>query len=211
MFTGLITHIVKIIDISRKADQDLILKIAIPKKDIQNYKYSIGSSIGCSGVCLTVTKLEEDGDLQLFSFEISPETISKTNISDWQIGDHINIEFSLRIGDEIGGHLVSGHIDGIADINKIEKINNDSWVFTFKISKNFQKFICQKGSITINGISLTVNDIINYDEEYFLFQINIISHTFANTNLQFLKNGDRVNIEIDMIARYVVNNTNFNL
>jgi riboflavin synthase len=206
MFTGLITHIAKIIDISKKSNQDLILKIAIPKKDLKNSKYDIGSSISCSGMCLTVTKLEEDNDLQLFSFEVSPETISKTNISNWKIGDYINIEFSLRIGDEIGGHLVSGHIDSIADINQIEKINNDSWIFTFKISKNFQKFICQKGSITINGISLTINDIINFDKEYFLFQINIISHTFANTNLQFLRNSDQVNIEIDMIARYVANN-----
>ena len=84
--------------------------------------------------------------------------------------------------------------------------HNDSWIFTFKISNNFRKFICQKGSITINGISLTSNDVIDFDENNFLFQINIINHTFTKTNLQFLKIGNQVNIEIDMIARYVVNN-----
>ena len=206
MFTGLITHIAKITNITKKDNRDLVLTIRITKEDLKNSKYQIGSSIACSGICLTLTKLEERDYFNLFSFEVSPETINKTTISNWKIGNFINVEFSLKIGDEIGGHLVSGHIDGIGNIHEITKANNDSWIFTFKISNNFRKFICQKGSITINGISLKINDVIDFDENNFLFQINIINHTFTKTNLQFLKIGNQVNIEIDMIARYVVNN-----
>ncbi|MDA7705083.1 riboflavin synthase [Rickettsiales bacterium] len=205
MFTGLITHIAQITNITITDNQDLILTIAITQKDLKNSKYQIGSSIACSGMCLTVTKLEQKDDYQIFTFEVSPETIAKTNISSWEINNFINVEFSLRIGDEIGGHLVSGHVDTIANIHKIHQANEDSWIFTFKISNEFKKFICQKGSITINGISLTVNDVIYLDEDNFLFQINIISHTFANTNLQFLNLNNQVNIEIDMLARYIAN------
>lgn len=205
MFTGLITHIAQITDIIKKDNQDLILTIKIAKKVLEDSKYDIGSSIACSGICLTLTKLVEDADCNLFSFEVSPETINKTTICNWKKGDFINVEFSLKIGDEIGGHLVSGHVDSICNIHEIIKANADSWIFTFKISNDFRKFICQKGSITINGISLTINDVVTLDENYFLFQINIIRHTFANTNLQFLNSGEQVNIEIDMLARYVAN------
>jgi riboflavin synthase len=205
MFTGIITHIAQITDIIKKKNQDLILTIKIDQKDLKNCKYQIGSSIACSGICLTLTKLEEKEDCNLFSFEVSPETISKTNISDWKIGNFINVEFSLKIGDEIGGHLVSGHIDTTCNIYEAVRASDDSWIFTFKISNDFRKFICQKGSITVNGISLTVNDILNLDENYFLFQINIIRHTFFNTNLQFLSSKDTINIEIDMLARYIAN------
>tara|TARA_Y100000385_G_scaffold143483_2_gene148877 strand:+ start:4554 stop:5186 length:633 start_codon:yes stop_codon:yes gene_type:complete len=205
MFTGLITHIAQITNITIRDDKDLILTIKIAKKDLQDNKYKIGSSIACSGTCLTLTKLEEKHNYNLFSFDISPETIDKTTIYNWKKGNFINVEFSLKIGDEIGGHLVSGHVDTICNIYKITKANDDSWIFTFKISNEFKKFICQKGSITINGISLTVNDVLDLDENYFLFQTNIISHTFDNTNLQFLNSGNEVNIEIDMLARYVAN------
>jgi riboflavin synthase len=203
MFTGLITHIAEITDTTKKNDRDLVLTIKIAEKDLKNGKYQIGSSISCSGICLTLIKLEEKSGFNLFSFEVSPETIAKTTIFNWKIGSFINIEFSLKIGDEIGGHLVGGHVDTICKIHEITKANKDSWIFTFKISNEFRKFICQKGSICINGISLTVNDVIDFDKNHFLFQTNIISHTLDSTNLQFLNKTDQVNIEIDMIARYV--------
>ncbi len=153
----------------------------------------LGESISCSGVCLTVTSYKRD----VFFCNLSSETISKTNFKTKKEGDKLNLEKSLKIGDDLSGHLVFGHVDGLSTLNDI-KIDKDSWILNFSVSSDLSKYLTNKCSITIDGISLTVN---NVDGEN--FDISIVPFTWENTNLKFSSVGDKFNLEIDMIARYV--------
>ena len=153
----------------------------------------MGESISCSGVCLTVSKIEEN----VFFSDLSPETLQKTTLSRLKVGSCINLEKSLKMGQEISGHMVFGHVDGLTKINTIKKLK-DSWLFEFEADENIMKFLSDKCSIAIDGISLTVTDVSN---KY--FKVAIIPHTWENTSLKFNKVGDLMNTEIDMLARYV--------
>ncbi|MFT6331798.1 MAG: riboflavin synthase [Lentimonas sp.] len=192
MFTGIITHIAKIQELNSKPNSDL--EIALEINDKIERKLEIGCSISCSGACLTLTKKEEN----LLFFEASNETLSKTTIKNWKIGNEINLEFALRMGDELGGHMVSGHVDKVAKILSIKPANQDSTIFDIEIPKDLVKFITTKGSIVLNGVSLTINQVFDNS-----FNVNIISHTLQNTNFRNLKLGDYLNLEIDLIARYL--------
>ena len=169
------------------------------KLDLSDCK--TGSSICCNGVCLTATNIEKKEENYCFTVNISEETKLRTNFSTLTENfDIINIEKSLKLGDEIGGHFVYGHVDFVCKILNIKKLKH-SW--EFKLEKNFHEnnhFIVEKGSISINGISLT---IANVDKNSFI--ISIIPHTFNNTNFQFSKEGDLVNIEFDYLARFILN------
>tara|TARA_Y100000590_G_C15284472_1_gene850070 strand:+ start:19 stop:609 length:591 start_codon:yes stop_codon:yes gene_type:complete len=161
----------------------------------------IGSSISCNGVCLTATSIKRLLNNEfIFSTNISEETINRSTFNSINISDSINIEKSLKYGDEISGHFVYGHVDCITEILKIEKLTS-SWNFEFKKNDEMQKFIVQKGSISINGISLTIAKVLSKS-----FYISIIPHTYDNTNLNKLKLNDSVNIEFDALARYIYNN-----
>lgn len=196
MFTGIITHLGEVRSLTFNKSRDLLLKISADKNKIER-NLEIGCSIACNGVCLTLIKKEISGKKITFSFEASKETCNKTTLENWIIGQKINLEFALRIGDEFGGHMVLGHVDSICKIVKIETVKN-SHKFTFLTPKNLAKFISPKCSATLDGISLTVNEVTkNY------FSVNVISHTLSNTNLQNAQVGDFVNLEIDVIARYV--------
>lgn len=188
MFTGLVRYQGKIsrIDVS---DAGARLHIAIPELKSAD----IGASICCSGCCLTV--VEQQGDQYIF--EVSNETLSKTSMRDWKEGDSINIEPSLKMGDELGGHFVFGHVDGVAILDNIQN-DGDSIRLTIRPPQNLLKYIAPKGSISLDGISLTVNEV---DKES--FGVNIIPHTWDFTTLKHKNSGDRLNIEIDMLARYV--------
>ncbi len=199
MFTGIVSDIALVENLQQNAKEDLLITLRIDNRDGLDRKLEIGCSISCSGSCLTLIRKEKDNNSFLLNFQVSRETISKTNIANWQIGKNINIEFALKVGDELGGHLVSGHVDGVVQIKSIKRVDQ-SRIFTFKVNKDFRKFICQKGSVTLDGVSLTVNDVQN-DQ----FQVNIIDHTFNNTNFNSLEVGDEVNLEIDQIARYLEN------
>ena len=153
----------------------------------------LGESISCSGVCLTVSSFKKN----VFFCNLSSETISKTNFKTKKEGDKLNLEKSLKIGDDLSGHLVFGHVDGLSTLNDI-KIDKDSWILNFSVSSDLSKYLTNKCSITIDGISLTVN---NVDGEN--FDISIVPFTWENTNLKFSSVGDKFNLEIDMIARYV--------
>lgn len=153
----------------------------------------IGSSVSCSGVCLTVI----DSAPEYFQIQISGETISKTNIGAWTTGSEVNLERALRMGDELGGHIVTGHVDGLATI--LDRTpEGDSVRFTFEIPAPFAKFIAPKGSVALDGISLTVNDVNDT-----CFGVNIIPHTQTATTLGKRQIGDKLNFEVDTIARYV--------
>ena len=194
MFTGIITNFAVVKNIEFNSDKDCLLEIELDKEVARNFE--IGCSIACNGICLTLIK--KDG-LRLF-FEASKETCDVTTLSNWKNGQKINIEFALRLGDEFGGHIVSGHVDGVAKISSKEKIQ-DSWKIFFEFEEknlSLMKFIAKKGSICIDGISLTVNEVSKNG-----FAVNIIKHTLENTNLGELKAGDLVNIEVDLLARYI--------
>ncbi len=200
MFTGIINNIGHIKTINKELNQDLIITIELPcQKNIQPPK--IGCSIACNGICLTLVEIEfkeNVSEFWLLKFQASPETVSKTNIKTWQINDKINLEFALKIGDELGGHLVSGHVDSVALVLEITAVNQDSWQFLISMPVNLTKFITPKGSVTLNGVSLTVNQVSEQN-----FSVNIIKHTFNHTNFSNLKIGDQINLEIDLIARYL--------
>lgn len=196
MFTGIISHIATLKNLEFNDKKDAILTLEIKKSSLDR-KLKIGCSIACNGICLTLISQEIFKNNLLLSFQASQETCNKTTIQNWQINQKINIEFSMRLNDEFGGHLVSGHVDDITKIIAIKNIK-ESWKFDFEIPKNLHKFIAPKGSATINGTSLTINEV---DDN--LFSINIIKHTMENTNFQYSKVGDLVNFEIDLIARYL--------
>lgn len=191
MFTGIVTdvgEIVALIPGGQAGDRRFTIRTRHDLKPIP-----MGASIACSGCCLTV--IEKGADT--FTVEASGETLDKTHLGDWKIGDKINLELSLKLGDELGGHLVYGHVDGVGSIVSMVP-EGGSVRFTFEAPAEIARFIASKGSVAIDGISLTVNEVSGNR-----FGVNIISHTQAVTTLGQAKAGQRVNLEVDMLARYV--------
>ena len=188
MFTGIITDIGTIRSIEKKGDTRIEITTRFDTASI-----NIGASICCSGACMTVVERKDDW----FAVEASAETLSKTVLGSWAEGTRINLERALKAGDEMGGHVVSGHVDGTAEITGLEN-EGDSLRVSFKIIDELKCFIAPKGSVTLNGVSLTVNEVDNDT-----FGVNLIAHTQAETTLGNLALGDVVNVEIDMLARYV--------
>jgi len=189
MFTGIITDIGTLKAREQNGDS---LKITI-EAPFDEASMDIGCSISCSGICLTV--IEKGAGF--FVTEVSPETIAKTNISNWEEGSEINLERALKAGDELGGHVVSGHVDCASEVLSVEDLDGGNKNFSFKIPEELKKYVAEKGSITIDGVSLTVNEVSG-DE----FKVNIIPHTLENTIFKNYKKGSLVNLEIDMLARY---------
>ncbi len=193
MFTGLISDVGEVLQISKQADTGL--KIAT---DYDLQSIAVGASICCSGLCLTAIDkgITEDGR-NWFSVEASQETLDRTTLGDWRAGTRINLERSLCLGDEVGGHMVFGHVDGVGVIVSCEP-EGASVRFRFRAPDELARFIAAKGSIALNGTSLTVNEVEGSE-----FGVNLISHSLKVTTWGAAKPGDRVNIEIDMLARYV--------
>ena len=196
MFTGIIQSLGEIKNISSKKNTYLIKT----KLDLNESK--IGSSICCDGVCLTVINLEKKDNHFEFEVNVGEETLKRTNLINWNNNYKINLEKSLKLGDEIGGHYVYGHIDTLIPIINIREEKN-SWEFEFSLSQlnnqpKLNNMIVEKGSIAINGISLTVANV--YESS---FNVSIIPHTFHNTNFSILREDDMVNIEFDPLARYL--------
>ncbi len=188
MFTGIITDIGQIEQLEQRGD--LRARIAT---SYDMARVDMGASIACDGVCLTVVNKGQGW----FDVDISAESVSKTNISDWAQGHRINLERALRVGDELGGHIVSGHVDGVAEVVGLRK-EGDSTRVTFRAPEALARFIAEKGSVALNGTSLTVNEVQGRD-----FGVNFIPHTQAATTWGAVAVGDRVNLEIDTLARYV--------
>jgi riboflavin synthase len=192
MFTGIVTALGTVRAVSPLGDSaDMRLTIAALWPDTP--AIPIGASIGCSGCCLTAVEIGADW----FAADASWETLSRTTLGRWRDGTRVNLERSLRLGDELGGHLVSGHVDGIGTVLSAVS-EHGSTRFVVRVPADLARFIAIKGSIAVDGVSLTVNEVTDDT-----FGVNIIPHTAAVTNLGTLRPGDAVNLEIDMLARYV--------
>jgi len=189
MFTGLVEGKGMVVGIERK-DQGANLQIK-PLFSLNNLK--IGESIAIDGACLTVTKLHKE----TFEVELSPETLLRTTFRYFQVGTEVNLEQALQLGDRLGGHLVTGHIDTVGTI-KDKKTKGEHTVFTFSIPDPWMRYIVEKGSVAIDGVSLTVNRCLSDG-----FEVNIIPHTARITTLGKKEIGDKVNIETDLIGKYV--------
>lgn len=202
MFTGIITHIAKVETLTCSKSRDMLLAIVLPTKQVKR-KLAIGCSVALNGICLTLVAQKKSAQKTQLFFQASEETRNKTNLRNWKIGDEINVEFSLRVGDELGGHLVLGHVDDCAKITEIKKINS-SHSFVFSADTKWKKFLIAKGSVVLNGVSLTLNEIFSEQKKVF-FSVNIIPHTLENTCFKHYRVGDLVNLEIDVLARYAIN------
>ncbi|HLY88650.1 MAG TPA: riboflavin synthase [Acetobacteraceae bacterium] len=192
MFTGIVTALGTVRAITPLATgSDMRLTIEAPWPDAASIP--IGASIGCSGCCLTAVEVGRDW----FTADASAETLSRTTLGRWRPGTRVNLERSLCLGDELGGHLVSGHVDGVGEaLSSVPEHGSARW--TFRVPPALARFIAVKGSIGVDGVSLTVNEVSDDT-----FGVNIIPHTASVTSFGSLRPGDAVNLEIDMLARYV--------
>jgi riboflavin synthase len=191
MFTGIITDIGKVLELEQRGDLRARIGTSYDVDGID-----LGASIACNGCCLTVVALGREPQ-NWFDVEISAESVAKTNIGGWAVGKRINLERALKVGDELGGHIVSGHVDGVAVLIAMT-IEGDSTRMTFRAPEELAKFIAPKGSVALNGTSLTVNEV-----DGATFGINVIPHTKEVTIWGDVQVGDRINLEIDTMARYV--------
>jgi len=193
MFTGIVTDVGEIVGVEARGDTAFTIACAYDPVSI-----AVGASIACAGVCLTVLERTRLADGRgAFTVETSAETLTKTTLGDWRAGTLINLERALKLGDELGGHMVSGHVDGVGVIESIRP-EGASQRFSFAAPAELARFVAAKGSVALDGTSLTVNEVADNR-----FGVNLISHTLGATTWGRARAGDRVNIEIDMLARYV--------
>jgi riboflavin synthase len=192
MFTGIVTALGSVRSISPLGESaDMRLTITTPWPNTA--EIPIGASIACSGCCLTAV----ESGIDWFAADASAETLSKTILGRWRVGTRVNLERSLRLGDELGGHLVSGHVDGVGEVLSAAA-EHGSTRFVFHVQTELARFIAVKGSVAVDGVSLTVNEVTDDT-----FGVNVIPHTASVTSFGLLRPGDAVNLEIDMLARYV--------
>jgi riboflavin synthase len=188
MFTGIVTHVGRV----RALDRTSAGARMQVEADLDYATLDLGASISHAGCCLTVVSKDAGG----YAVELSNETLARTTLGAWREGDPVNLERALKIGDELGGHLVSGHVDGVGEVRDIRQ-DGDAWRLTFRAPQPLHRFIAEKGSIAVDGVSLTVNEV-----EGDRFGVALIPHTWAHTTLSRLTPGAHVNLEIDLIARY---------
>ena len=192
MFTGIVTDVGEVLSAEHRGDLRLHVRTGYDLATV-----GLGASMACSGVCLTV--VDKGGDW--FAVDVSAETVSRTAGDMWREGARLNLERPLRMGDELGGHIVTGHVDGIGEVVGVDR-EGDSTRICIRVDRSMAPAIAQKGSICLNGVSLTVNDVRDADDGVH-FSVNIIPHTAGETTLGGLTEGQQLNVEIDVIARYV--------
>ncbi len=196
MFTGIITDIGRLYAIRGNAEGGFSFDIAtrLPKADL-----AIGASVACSGVCLTVSAEVRSGDDGwIFTVDASPETLSVTNLGDWQVGEAINLEAALRVGDALGGHWVSGHVDGVGTVRTITTVGDGHMRWFIACPAELMVYIADRGSVAVDGCSLTVTEVTSEG-----FAFNMIPHTRAQTSFVERSEGASVHIEVDILARYI--------
>ena len=192
MFTGIVSDVGAIRSVEQRGDTRVVVETAYDTSTVE-----LGASISCSGVCLTVI----DKGPNWFAVDVSGETLSRTAQGQWSEGKKLNLERAMRLGDELGGHIVTGHVDGVAEVAETYA-QGDSKRIDLSVQRELAPFLAPKGSVTIDGVSLTVNDVRDTPEGAH-FSVNIIPHTQAVTTLGALAAGQAVNIEIDVLARYL--------
>lgn len=192
MFTGIISNMGKLISLDKKAYPTLTVEC-----DLQR-KVKIGDSVAVNGACLTVVEIKDNR----YTFNLSRETLNLSHFSDLSKGSYLNLELPLTLQDFLSGHLVSGHLDGVVRVKSINKARESTRLsFTYQ-NREWSKFLVYKGSVTLNGVSLTIMEVKGSD-----FSVAVIPHTLNSTNLKYLKTGERVNIELDLIGKYLYNIT----
>ncbi len=191
MFTGIIEEVGKVKSIVQRGKARIF---TISSKKLLN-EMEIGDSVSVNGVCLTIFEKGKDS----FKVEAVEETMKKTNLGELKVGDPVNLELALKLGERLGGHIVQGHVDTTGVIKRIKKLEN-SWIFEIKFPNEFRKYLIPMGAIAVDGISLTVAGL---DRD--IFKVSIIPYTFDNTNFKFRKVGDKVNLEFDLFGKYIEN------
>lgn len=191
MFTGIITDVGQVRRVEKRGDTHIVIATHFDVGTID-----IGASIACSGVCLTVVEKSAPGE-HWFAITASGETLSKTTLADWKPGDPVNLERPLQLGDELGGHIVAGHVDGVAEIVSLQT-EGESRRLLFQAPPQLARFLAPKGSVALDGVSLTINEA-----EGTRFGVNIIPHTLSITTFGQAKAGGKLNLEVDLLARYV--------
>ncbi len=195
MFSGIVENFGTVKELKKKGDYLLKICTNLKIKEIK-----MGSSISCNGVCLTAQTIKKNGKFVDIEFDVSKETIKCTNLSKLKKGSIVNLEKSLRVGDEISGHFVFGHVDCTTKILNIKKVD-DSFQLSLAVTKETKKYIVRKCSIALNGVSLTVNKVSKG-----IFVVNLVPYTWKNTNFNSVREGEIINVEVDMLARYVTQN-----
>ncbi len=189
MFTGIVTDVGRVRSVSKTpGGRRLAIETGFEMGGVP-----IGASIACSGCCLTVIAKAD----HVFEVDVSPETLDKTTLGGWEVGTRVNLERSLQMGDELGGHIVSGHVDGVAECLSVVE-DGESWRMAVRVPEPLARFIAPKGSVALEGVSLTVNEVSGAE-----FGVCLIPHTWNHTNFQNVKSGGRLNLEVDLLARYV--------
>jgi riboflavin synthase len=200
MFTGIVSDIGQIVRVEPRGDTRVRIATAYDTATVD-----LGASIACSGVCLTVVEkgrdADGDGGGHWFAVDVSGETVSRTADGQWIEGRALNLERAMKLGDELGGHIVTGHVDGIATVLTVER-SGDSHLVGLRVDAALAPFLAPKGSVTVDGVSLTVNEVADQDASTH-FWVNLIPHTWSVTTLGALAPGQAVNIEIDVLARYL--------
>lgn len=191
MFTGIVTDIGKVRRVEKRGDMHVFIATRYDVGAVD-----IGASIACSGICLTVTDKGRRDD-RWFAVSASAETVAKTTIGGWKEGQTVNLERPLRLGDELGGHIVAGHVDGVAEVTGVSS-EGESKRMTFSAPKELLRYIAPKGSVALDGVSLTVNEVDGSG-----FGVNVIPHTLKATTFGNAKRGSKLNLEVDLLARYV--------
>ncbi|MFN4135408.1 MAG: riboflavin synthase [Novosphingobium sp.] len=197
MFTGIVTEIGNILAIEDKGDRRVTISCAMDPA-----KIAIGASIACSGVCLTVVDKGGVAGEGWFAVDVSGETVKRTAPEQWTVGAPLNLEPALRLGDELGGHIVTGHVDAVGEVVSVKQVGA-SWQYVVSAPRELAPYIAAKGSITVDGVSLTVNEVADQPDGTCHFMLNIIPHTAEVTTLGTLAAGRKVNLEIDVLARYL--------
>ena len=192
MFTGIVSDIGTIIEIEQRGDVRVVVRCGYDMATV-----AIGASISCSGCCLTII----DKGADWFAADVSGETVAKTAQGTWTVGRRLNLERALKLGDELGGHIVTGHVDGVAQVISVVAVG-DSHCVTIGLPSDIAPFVATKGSVTVDGVSLTVNSVID-GHEGSAFSINVIPHSWSVTTLGELTEARAVNLEIDVLARYL--------
>ena len=198
MFTGLVTDVGRVGAIE---DRNGLRRISIRSRNFRPEHIQLGASIQHSGVCLTGVDFGPDDEGAWWDVEAIPETLSRTTLGDWKVDTFVNLELSLKLGDELGGHLVYGHVDGLGTVSEIRQVG-ESRVIRVATPADLGRFFAEKGSVTLDGVSLTVSAVSAKGEDAW-FEVSLIPHTLQVTTLGQRRVGDRVNLEVDMLARYV--------